>query len=32
LAVERCGPVIAQAAKLFHELRAIGVRIIHVVT
>src|SRR6266511_2263575 len=32
LAAERCGPVIAQAAKLFHELRAIGVRIIHVVT
>ena len=32
LTAERCGPVIAQAAKLFHELRAIGVRIIHVVT
>jgi nicotinamidase-related amidase len=32
LAAERCGPVIAQAARLFHELRAIGVRIIHVVT
>jgi biuret amidohydrolase len=32
LAAERCGPVIAQAAKLFDELRAIGVRIIHVVT
>jgi biuret amidohydrolase len=32
LAAERCGPVIAQAAKLFQELRGIGVRIIHVVT
>jgi nicotinamidase-related amidase len=32
LAAERCGPVIAKAASLFHELRAIGVRIIHVVT
>ena len=32
LTAERCGPVIARAAKLFHELRAIGVRIIHVVT
>ena len=32
LAVERCGPVIARAADLFRELRAIGVRIIHVVT
>ncbi|MBI4560857.1 MAG: cysteine hydrolase [Candidatus Rokubacteria bacterium] len=32
LAAERCGPVIARAAKLFRELRARGVRIIHVVT
>jgi nicotinamidase-related amidase len=32
LAAERCGPVIAHAAKLFDDLRAIGVRIIHVVT
>jgi nicotinamidase-related amidase len=32
LAAERCGPVIGQAAKLFDDLRAIGVRIIHVVT
>src|SRR5438477_8264014 len=32
LTAERCGSVIARAAKLFHELRAIGVRIIHVVT
>jgi len=32
LAPERCGPVIARAAKLFRELRARGVPIIHVVT
>jgi len=32
LAAERCGPVIARAAALFQELRAIGLRIIHVVT
>lgn len=32
LARERCGLVIAQAAELFHELRAIGVPVIHVVT
>ena len=32
LPAERCGTVIAQGAKLFHELRAIGVPIIHVVT
>ena len=32
LAAERCGPVIARAAELFQELRAIGLRIIHVVT
>ena len=32
LTAERCGPVIAQATKLFHDLRTIGVRIIHVVT
>jgi nicotinamidase-related amidase len=32
LAAERCAPVIGQAAELFQELRAIGVRIIHVVT
>jgi nicotinamidase-related amidase len=32
LAPERCAPVIARAAKLFRELRAIGVRIIHVLT
>ena len=32
LAAERCGPVIARAAELFRELRAIGVRTIHVVT
>ena len=32
LAAERCGPVIARAAELFRELRAIGVPIIHVVT
>ena len=32
LAAERCGPVIARAAKLFRELRARGVPIIHVVT
>ncbi|MBI4590644.1 MAG: cysteine hydrolase [Candidatus Rokubacteria bacterium] len=32
LAAERCGPVIARAAELFGELRAIGVPIIHVVT
>ncbi len=32
LAAERCGPVIARAAELFQELRAIGVPVIHVVT
>ena len=32
LAAERCGPVIARAAHLFRELRAIAVPIIHVVT
>ena len=32
LARERCGPVIARAAALFRELRAIAVPIIHVVT
>ena len=32
LAAERCTPVISRAAKLFHELRAIGIPIIHVVT
>jgi nicotinamidase-related amidase len=32
LAAERCGSVIARAAELFQELRAIGLRIIHVVT
>ena len=32
LAAERCGPVIASAAELFRELRAIAVPIIHVVT
>jgi nicotinamidase-related amidase len=32
LAAERCGPVIARAAELFQELRAVGVRVIHVVT
>ena len=32
LPAERCGPVIGRAAELFHELRAIGVPIIHVVT
>ena len=32
LAAERCGPVIARAAELFRQLRAIGLRIIHVVT
>src|SRR5215510_1472694 len=32
LAAERCGPVIARAAELFHELRSVGLRIIHVVT
>jgi len=32
LPAERCGPVIARAAELFRELRAIGVPIIHVVT
>jgi biuret amidohydrolase len=32
LAAERCGPVIARAAELFRELRAIGVPISHVVT
>lgn len=32
LAAERCGPVIARASELFGELRALGVRIIHVIT
>src|SRR3990170_4533247 len=32
LPAERCAPVIARAATLFSELRAIGVPIIHVVT
>jgi nicotinamidase-related amidase len=32
LAAERCGPVIARAAGLFRELRAIGVPVVHVVT
>ncbi|OGL20594.1 MAG: hypothetical protein A3K12_02585 [Candidatus Rokubacteria bacterium RIFCSPLOWO2_12_FULL_71_19] len=32
LAAERCGPVIARAADLFTQLRAIGVPIVHVVT
>ena len=32
LAAERCGPVIARAADLFRQLRAIGVPIVHVVT
>jgi nicotinamidase-related amidase len=32
LAAERCGPVIARATELFRELRALGVRIIHVIT
>ena len=32
LTAERCGPLIARAALLFQELRAIGLRIIHVVT
>lgn len=32
LAAERCAPVIARAAQLFREIRAIGVGIIHVVT
>lgn len=32
LAKERCGPVIARAAELFQELRAIGIPVIHVVT
>src|SRR5438128_12052300 len=32
LAPERCARVIARAADLFQKLRAIGVRIIHVVT
>ena len=32
LPAERCGPVIARAAQLFRELRAIAVPIIHVVT
>ena len=32
LAAARCAAVIGQAAELFQELRAIGVRIIHVVT
>jgi nicotinamidase-related amidase len=29
LAVARCAPLIARAAQLFRELRAIGVRIVH---
>ena len=32
LPAERCGPVIARAAQLFRELRAIAVPIVHVVT
>jgi biuret amidohydrolase len=32
LATERCGPVIKRAARLFRELRAVGVPISHVVT
>lgn len=32
LAAERCGPVIRRAAELFQELRAVSLRIIHVVT
>lgn len=32
LAAERCGPLIARTAQFFRELRAIGVRIIHIVT
>ena len=32
LAAERCGPVIARAAELFRELRAIRVPVVHVVT
>ncbi len=32
LPAERCGPVIARAAALFSELRALGVPVIHVVT
>jgi nicotinamidase-related amidase len=32
LTAERCAPLIARAAQLFHELRAIGVNIIHVAT
>ena len=32
LAADRCGPVIARAAALFSQLRALGVPIVHVVT
>jgi nicotinamidase-related amidase len=32
LPAERCGPVIAQAAELFREARAVGVPVVHVVT
>src|SRR5262245_23495248 len=32
LAAERCGPVIQRAADLFTEVRALGVRVVHVVT
>lgn len=32
LAAERCGPVIARAADLFREVRALGVPVVHVVT
>jgi nicotinamidase-related amidase len=32
LTAERCGPVIARTAALFHDLRARGVPIVHVVT
>jgi nicotinamidase-related amidase len=32
LPAERCRPIIARAADLFHELRALGVPIVHVVT
>lgn len=31
LAADRCGPVIARAAELFREVRALGVPVIHVV-
>ena len=32
LQAERCGPVIARAAELFREARAVGVPVVHVVT